>query len=62
MYQRYRITRSLLRRCVSYVQGQSPTAKTREYFYYIDHQGQVCICLINSSQNCSYFLDYVLYN
>ena len=28
-------------RCVSYVQGQSPSPKTREYFYYIDHQGQV---------------------
>lgn len=28
-------------RSVSYIQGQSPTPKTREYFYYIDHQGQV---------------------
>ena len=28
-------------RCVSYIQGQSPSPKTREYFYYIDHQGQV---------------------
>ena len=26
---------------VSYVQGQSPSPKVREYFYYIDHQGQV---------------------
>lgn len=25
----------------SYVQGQSPKLKIREYFYYIDHQGQV---------------------
>ena len=24
-----------------YVQGQSPQAKVREYFYYIDHQGQL---------------------
>lgn len=27
---------------VSYVQGQSPESKIREYFYYIDHQGMVC--------------------
>lgn len=26
---------------VSYVQGQSPEKKIREYFYYIDHQGMV---------------------
>ncbi|KAJ3599899.1 hypothetical protein NHX12_033853 [Muraenolepis orangiensis] len=26
---------------VSYVQGQSPEARIREYFYYIDHQGQL---------------------
>ncbi|XP_014665316.1 PREDICTED: UPF0598 protein CG30010-like [Priapulus caudatus] len=26
---------------VIYVQGQSPDPKTREYFYYIDHQGQL---------------------
>lgn len=25
----------------SYTQGQSPEARIREYFYYIDHQGQV---------------------
>ena len=24
-----------------YIQGQSPEAKIREYFYYIDHQGQL---------------------
>lgn len=36
------LVRSCVRvRCVSYVQGQSPSPKTREYFYYIDHQGQV---------------------
>ncbi|XP_072552046.1 UPF0598 protein C8orf82 homolog [Salminus brasiliensis] len=26
---------------VSYTQGQSPEARIREYFYYIDHQGQL---------------------
>lgn len=26
---------------VSYTQGQSPEPRTREYFYYVDHQGQV---------------------
>lgn len=25
----------------SYTQGQSPEPRTREYFYYVDHQGQV---------------------
>ena len=28
-------------RPLSYVQGQWSDPKTREYFYYIDHQGQV---------------------
>ena len=26
---------------VDYIQGQSPSPKVREYFYYIDHQGMV---------------------
>ncbi|XP_053710164.1 UPF0598 protein C8orf82 homolog isoform X1 [Synchiropus splendidus] len=26
---------------VAYVQGQSPEPKVREYFYYVDHQGQL---------------------
>ncbi|XP_003802389.1 UPF0598 protein C8orf82 homolog isoform X2 [Otolemur garnettii] len=26
---------------VSYTQGQSPETRTREYFYYVDHQGQL---------------------
>lgn len=26
---------------VTYIQGQSPETKIREYFYYIDHQGMV---------------------
>ncbi|XP_074646323.1 UPF0598 protein CG30010-like [Tubulanus polymorphus] len=28
-------------RCVHYVQGQSPKPNIREYFYYIDHHGQL---------------------
>lgn len=28
-------------RNVSYTQGQSPEPRTREYFYYLDHQGQL---------------------
>lgn len=31
----------VLQRLVSYVQGQSPFPNSREYFYYIDHQGQL---------------------
>ncbi|XP_025114677.1 UPF0598 protein CG30010-like isoform X2 [Pomacea canaliculata] len=30
-----------LKRLLHYVQGQSPEPKIREYFYYIDHQGQL---------------------
>ncbi|XP_029906386.1 UPF0598 protein C8orf82 homolog [Myripristis murdjan] len=30
-----------LRTCVTYTQGQSPEPRIREYFYYIDHQGQL---------------------
>lgn len=30
-------------RPVSYVQGQEPEPKVREYFYFIDHQGMVNI-------------------
>uniref|UniRef100_A0AAX7UI48 Uncharacterized protein n=1 Tax=Astatotilapia calliptera TaxID=8154 RepID=A0AAX7UI48_ASTCA len=29
------------RATATYVQGQSPTPRIREYFYYIDHQGQL---------------------
>ncbi|KAK4880305.1 hypothetical protein RN001_008451 [Aquatica leii] len=28
-------------RCVSYIQGQEPEPKIREYFYFIDHQGML---------------------
>ncbi|XP_053323909.1 UPF0598 protein C8orf82 homolog [Spea bombifrons] len=31
----------LYRRGLAYVQGQSPEPRVREYFYYIDHQGQL---------------------
>lgn len=33
----------ILKRPVSYVQGQEPEPKVREYFYFIDHQGMVGI-------------------
>jgi len=29
-------------RFLHYIQGQSPESRVREYFYYVDHQGQVC--------------------
>ena len=29
------------KRFIQYIQGQSPDPRIREYFYYIDHQGQV---------------------
>lgn len=32
------------RSAASYVQGQSPDPRIREYFYYVDHQGQVSYC------------------
>ncbi|XP_014220136.1 UPF0598 protein CG30010 [Trichogramma pretiosum] len=32
---------AILRNCSSYVQGQSPMPKVREYFYFIDHQGML---------------------
>lgn len=35
-----KILKYLLRN-VSYVQGQEPEPKVREYFYFIDHQGMV---------------------
>lgn len=33
----------LKNRFCSYIQGQSPEPRVREYFYYIDHQGMVNI-------------------
>lgn len=41
-------------RNVSYIQGQEPEPKIREYFYYIDHEGMVSKYLymfINCNQN-----------
>lgn len=35
------ISNSYQIRCISYVQGQAPEPKIREYFYYIDHQGML---------------------
>ena len=37
-------------RPLHYVQGQNPKPNLREYFYYIDHQGQVC-CVANFKRN-----------
>lgn len=31
------------RNIAAYIQGQSPEPRIREYFYYIDHQGQVSV-------------------
>lgn len=36
-----RENRSFNCRLVHYVQGQSPESRVREYFYYVDHQGQL---------------------
>lgn len=35
------VIRPVSLRWISYVQGQSPEPKIREYFYFIDHQGQL---------------------
>ena len=37
-------------RTISYIQGQSPEPKVREYFYFIDHQGMVNNHLILSTK------------
>lgn len=34
---------SASRTIATYIQGQSPEPRIREYFYYIDHQGQVSV-------------------
>ncbi|GAB0088731.1 UPF0598 protein CG30010 [Sergentomyia squamirostris] len=31
----------IIRKCSSYVQGQSPEKNIREYFYFIDHEGRL---------------------
>jgi len=38
--------RVIFARHIHYTQGQYSDPKTREYFYYIDHQGQVIIIII----------------
>lgn len=40
-FRRILLARLFNQRHVSYIQGQSPEPKIREYFYYIDHQGMV---------------------
>lgn len=41
---------ALIKRFVSYVQGQEPEPKVREYFYYIDHQGMVRTHFFNTKK------------
>ncbi|KAH0953269.1 hypothetical protein HN011_001760 [Eciton burchellii] len=36
-----RLAKHLQRNCATYVQGQSPQPRIREYFYYVDHQGML---------------------
>lgn len=50
-----------LNRHVSYVQGQIPDPKTREYFYYIDHQGMVGKFLFLELKEKSKFLKEVTF-
>ena len=40
-----------------YIQGQSPEAKVREYFYFIDHQGMVGLIL--AFRICSNYVYHV---
>lgn len=47
---------------VSYVQGQSPETKIREYFYYIDHQGMVGVSTFLIFSNFNINLCYILDN
>ncbi|KAG2458442.1 CH082 protein, partial [Polypterus senegalus] len=61
------LTRRLIRRprqasrVLSYVQGQSPEPRVREYFYYVDHQGQnreMCILAGPSTDVYQHFLAF----
>lgn len=45
---RFSLPKTLEKRYVTYIQGQSPQPRVREYFYYIDHQGMVFFLLFNS--------------
>ncbi|XP_012524803.1 UPF0598 protein CG30010 [Monomorium pharaonis] len=38
---KFSLLKTFERRFVTYVQGQSPQPRVREYFYYIDHQGML---------------------
>lgn len=40
------------RRDAAYVQGQAPEPHLREYFYYIDHQGQVTLLDFSDHYAC----------
>lgn len=44
--QKYHLHKTLRRTYVTYIQGQSPQPRVREYFYYIDHQGMVFFILL----------------
>lgn len=48
---------NVLQRLVSYVQGQSPFPNSREYFYYIDHQGQVLSLFFPSFTDLEFGMD-----
>lgn len=41
LFRKFRIFALKNSTSINYVQGQSPTPNTREYFYYIDHQGML---------------------
>lgn len=45
------------RYCVTYVQGQSPETRIREYFYYIDHQGMLFLDDVRIKNFTSCFKD-----
>lgn len=45
------------RGCKTYVQGQSPERRIREYFYYIDHQGMLFLDDVRIKNFTSCFKD-----
>ncbi|GBM73212.1 UPF0598 protein C8orf82 [Araneus ventricosus] len=40
-FSRFPLGKRTVIRCISYIQGQSPEPNSREYFYFIDHQGML---------------------
>ena len=50
--QKYKICTQVSSRSLHYIQGQAPEPNIREYFYYIDHQGQVNIILKKIAVKC----------